>query len=100
MKRSVRCREAKTEFFAELSVIACLRHKNLAPLLGWCIEKEESLLVYELMPYGSIDKVLYQDPDHCGFLKWKNRYKIAIGLASALAYLHQECDKLSRYKSE
>lgn len=94
VKRSLRSREAKTEFFAELSVIACLRHKNLVQLLGWCVEKGELLLVYELMPYGSIDKVLYQDPDHWGFLKWNNRYNIAIGLASALAYLHQECDKL------
>ncbi|KAI3703077.1 hypothetical protein L6452_28832 [Arctium lappa] len=94
VKRSVRSREAKTEFFAELSVIACLRHKNLVQLLGWCVEKGELLLVYELMPYGSVDKVLYQDPDDRGFLKWSHRYKIAIGLASALAYLHQECDKL------
>ncbi|KVI02333.1 Concanavalin A-like lectin/glucanase superfamily [Cynara cardunculus var. scolymus] len=94
VKRSLRSHEAKTEFFSELSVIARLRHKNLVQLLGWCVEKGELLLVYELMPYGSIDKVLHQDPDHCGFLKWGNRYNIAIGLASALAYLHQECDKL------
>ncbi|XP_071740219.1 probable L-type lectin-domain containing receptor kinase S.7 [Rutidosis leptorrhynchoides] len=94
VKRSLRSTEAKNEFLAELSVIAGLRHKNLVQLLGWCFEKGELLLVYELMPYGSIDKVLYQDPDLAGFLKWNHRYKIAIGLASVLAYLHQECDKL------
>ncbi|CAH1444287.1 unnamed protein product [Lactuca virosa] len=94
VKRSTSSCDAKTEFFAELSVIACLRHKNLVPLQGYCIEKGELLLVYELMPYGSIDNVLYQDTHHWGFLKWHQRYNIAIGLASALAYLHQECDKL------
>ncbi|GJS68160.1 probable L-type lectin-domain containing receptor kinase S.7 [Tanacetum coccineum] len=94
VKRSKQSREAKNEFLSELSVIAGLRHKNLVQLLGWCVEKGELLLVYELMPYGSIDKVLYQDPDHWGFLNWTHRYKIAIGLASVLAYLHQECDKL------
>ncbi|PWA43104.1 protein kinase-like domain, Concanavalin A-like lectin/glucanase domain protein [Artemisia annua] len=94
VKRSKQSSEAKNEFLSELSVIAGLRHKNLVQLLGWCVEKGELLLVYELMPYGSIDKVLYQDPDHWGFLKWSHRYKIATGLASVLAYLHQECDKL------
>ncbi|KAK9077613.1 hypothetical protein SSX86_005950 [Deinandra increscens subsp. villosa] len=94
VKRSLRSREAKTEFLAELSAIACLRHKNLVQLLGWCVKKGELLLVYELMPYGSIDSVLYQDPDHWGFLNWNHRYQIAVGLASVLAYLHQECDKL------
>ncbi|KAF5815108.1 putative protein kinase RLK-Pelle-L-LEC family [Helianthus annuus] len=94
VKRSLRSREAKSEFLAELSAIAGLRHKNLVQLLGWCVKKGELLLVYELMPYGSIDSVLYKDPDHWGFLKWIHRYKIAIGLASVLAYLHQECDKL------
>ncbi|KAK1430912.1 hypothetical protein QVD17_14022 [Tagetes erecta] len=94
VKRSLRSREAKTEFFAELSAIAGLRHKNLVQLLGWCVNKGELLLVYELMPYGSIESVLYQDPDHWGFLNWNHRYKIAVGLASVLAYLHQECDKL------
>nr|XP_043630826.1 probable L-type lectin-domain containing receptor kinase S.7 [Erigeron canadensis] len=94
VKRSMCSPEAKDDFLAELSVIARLRHKNLVQLLGWCVEKGEFLLVYELMPYGSIDKVLYQDPDLLGFLTWNRRYKIAIGLASVLAYLHQECDKL------
>ncbi|KAL8195604.1 hypothetical protein R6Q57_026007 [Mikania cordata] len=94
VKRSLRSREAKTEFLAELSAIACLRHKNLVQLLGWCVKKGELLLVYELMPYGSVDSVLYQDPEYWGFLNWNHRYKIAAGLASVLAYLHQECDKL------
>ncbi|KAI7758334.1 hypothetical protein M8C21_013695 [Ambrosia artemisiifolia] len=94
VKRSLRSGEAKAEFLAELSAIAGLRHKNLVQLLGWCVKRGELLLVYELMPYGSIDNVLYQDPTHWAFLKWPNRYKIATGLASVLAYLHQECDKL------
>ncbi|TKY47040.1 L-type lectin-domain containing receptor kinase S.7 [Spatholobus suberectus] len=48
--------EGRTEFLAELSVIAGLRHKNLVQLLGWCVEKGELLLVYEFMPNGSLDK--------------------------------------------
>ncbi|KAK1440261.1 hypothetical protein QVD17_06086 [Tagetes erecta] len=93
VKRSKHSHEGKTEFLAELSIIACLRHKNLVPLQGWCVEKGELLLVYEYMPYGSIDKVLYQESGHLGFLKWNHRYNIAIGLASVLSYLHQECEQ-------
>ncbi|CAI9295444.1 unnamed protein product [Lactuca saligna] len=93
VKRSKHSHEGKTEFLAELSIIACLRHKNLVPLQGWCVEKGELLLVYEFMPYGSIDKVLYQDTEHWSFLKWNHRYNIAIGLASVLTYLHQECEQ-------
>ncbi|KAJ0733854.1 putative protein kinase RLK-Pelle-L-LEC family [Helianthus annuus] len=93
VKRSKHSHEGKTEFLAELSIIACLRHKNLVPLQGWCVEKGELLLVYEYMPYGSVDKVLYQESGHWGFLKWNHRYNIAVGLASVLAYLHQECEQ-------
>ncbi|KAK9057223.1 hypothetical protein SSX86_024590 [Deinandra increscens subsp. villosa] len=93
VKRSKHSHEGKTEFLAELTIIACLRHKNLVPLQGWCVEKGELLLVYEYMPYGSIDKVLYQESGHRGFLKWNHRYNIAVGLASVLTYLHQECEQ-------
>ncbi|KAL6975191.1 putative L-type lectin-domain containing receptor kinase S.7 [Sarracenia purpurea var. burkii] len=86
--------EGKTEFLAELSIIACLRHKNLVQLQGWCVEKGELLLVYEFMPNGSLDKVLYQEDSEQGnSLKWLHRFNIAVGLASVLTYLHQECEQ-------
>ncbi|KAL8505428.1 hypothetical protein ACS0TY_016604 [Phlomoides rotata] len=90
VKRSKHSHEGKTEFLSELSIIACLRHKNLVQLQGWCVEKGELLLVYEYMPNGSLDNVLYQDTRT---LKWEYRYNIAVGLASALTYLHQECEQ-------
>ncbi|KAL8129164.1 hypothetical protein V2J09_018319 [Rumex salicifolius] len=49
--------EGKSDFLAELSIIACLRHKNLVQLQGWCTEKDELLLVYEFMPNGSLDRL-------------------------------------------
>ncbi|KAM3302615.1 putative L-type lectin-domain containing receptor kinase S.7 [Capsicum chacoense] len=93
VKRSKHRHESKTEFGAELSIIACLRHKNLVQLQGWCIEKGELLLVYDFMPNGSLDKVLYQESEHGNPLKWPYRYNIAVGLASVLTYLHQECEQ-------
>ncbi|XP_010483054.1 PREDICTED: probable L-type lectin-domain containing receptor kinase S.7 [Camelina sativa] len=95
VKRSIRnSTEGKTEFLAELSIIACLRHKNLVQLQGWCNEKGELLLVYEFMPNGSLDKILYQESETGAVvLDWSHRLNIAIGLASALSYLHHECEQ-------
>ncbi|KAK9181363.1 hypothetical protein WN944_024500 [Citrus x changshan-huyou] len=41
------------EYASEVKIISRLRHKNLVQLLGWCHEKNELLLVYEVMPNGS-----------------------------------------------
>ncbi|XP_008789069.2 L-type lectin-domain containing receptor kinase VIII.1-like [Phoenix dactylifera] len=83
--------QARAEFLQELSIIASLRHRNLVRLQGWCHEKGEILLVYDYMLNGSLDKVLFElkAPP----LAWHHRKKILIGVASALAYLHRECER-------
>ncbi|KAL6658258.1 hypothetical protein ACP70R_003844 [Stipagrostis hirtigluma subsp. patula] len=78
------------EFKAEVKVMTQLRHKNIVQLLGWCSSLKGLLLVYELMPEGSLDNHIY-DPEK--MLTWQERYKIAIGLGSGLLYLHEECEK-------
>ncbi|KAL2899698.1 L-type lectin-domain containing receptor kinase VIII.1 [Bienertia sinuspersici] len=83
--------QGKDEFLSELSIIGTLRHRNLVRLQGWCHEKGEILLVYELMPNGSLDKALFESKM---VLTWQHRRKILHGVASALAYLHQECENL------
>ncbi|KAL9316749.1 hypothetical protein ACSQ67_017750 [Phaseolus vulgaris] len=93
VKRSRHSHEGKTEFLAELSIIAGLRHKNLVQLQGWCVEKGELLLVYDFMPNGSLDKMLYKEPERGRLLSWSDRVNIALGLASVLVYLHQECEQ-------
>ncbi|KAG1327440.1 Protein kinase domain [Cocos nucifera] len=91
VKRSKQAQQSQKEFIAELSIIACLRHKNLVQLEGWCTEKDELLLVYEFMPNGSLDKALYCRPE--SMLKWSQRYNVATGIASVLTYLHQGCEQ-------
>ncbi|GLT89739.1 hypothetical protein SLE2022_077140 [Rubroshorea leprosula] len=89
VKRCSHSTQGKNEFLSELSIIGTLRHRNLVRLQGWCQEKGEILLVYDLMPNGSLDKALFEARTP---LPWSHRRKILLGVASALAYLHQECE--------
>ncbi|KAK0574785.1 hypothetical protein LWI29_029032 [Acer saccharum] len=96
------------EFWAEVTIIARMHHLNLVRLWGFCAEKGQRILVYEHVPNGSLDKYLFQvgrigssrrgmelDPDtenpENPVLDWSIRYRIALGVARAIAYLHEEC---------
>lgn len=89
VKRCSHSTQGKNEFLSELSIIGSLRHRNLVRLQGWCHEKGEILLVYDLMLNGSLDKALFEARTP---LPWSHRRKILMGVASALAYLHEECE--------
>ncbi|XP_047340582.1 L-type lectin-domain containing receptor kinase S.6 [Impatiens glandulifera] len=85
----------RNQFATELAtVVGCLRHKNLVQLQGWCCEGPELVLVYEYMPNGSLARILHKpnNPLLC-FLTWEKRVKVILGIASALVYLHEECER-------
>ena len=83
-------KQGKKEYISEVTIISRLRHKNLVQLIGWCHEQGELLLVYEYMPNGSLNTHLFGVES---MLIWPVRYKIALGLASALLYLHEEWEQ-------
>ena len=80
------------EFVAEVTNMGRLRPRNLVQLHGWYRKQDELLLVYDYVPNGSLDKLLSNSQKKKG-LTWKQRYKILIGVAQALLYLHEECDQ-------
>nr|KYP74819.1 Lectin-domain containing receptor kinase A4.2 [Cajanus cajan] len=79
-----------TEF---ATMVGYLRHKNLVQLKGWCCEGNELVLVYEFLPNGSLNKVLHRNFGSCIVLSWRQRLNIVLGVASALTYLHEECER-------
>lgn len=83
-------KQGKKEYVSEVRIISRLRHRNLVQLIGWCHERGDFLLVYEFMPNGSLDSHLYGEKR---LLAWPESYKIALGLASALLYLHEEWEQ-------
>ncbi|XP_066345155.1 G-type lectin S-receptor-like serine/threonine-protein kinase At2g19130 [Miscanthus floridulus] len=84
-------RQGEKQFRAEVSSVGMIQHVNLVKLIGFCCEGNNRLLVYEYLPYGSLDVYLYQNS--VTFLNWKNRYQIALGVARGLAYLHESCQE-------
>ncbi|XP_044460546.1 putative receptor protein kinase ZmPK1 [Mangifera indica] len=81
--------QGDAEFWAEVSIIGKINHKNLVKLWGFCAENEDKLLVYEYVENGSLDKILFTDS--ASKLDWNQRYNIAVGTAKGLSYLHEEC---------
>ncbi|XP_022776137.1 cysteine-rich receptor-like protein kinase 3 isoform X2 [Durio zibethinus] len=76
-------------FFNEVNLISGIYHKNLVKLLGCSITGPESLLVYEYVPNQSLHDYLFVKKD-VEPLRWEARYKIVLGTAEGLAYLHEE----------
>ncbi|XVF55871.1 hypothetical protein PTKIN_Ptkin06aG0071200 [Pterospermum kingtungense] len=78
--------ESESFFINELKIISRLIHRNLVRFIGWCHDQNQLLLVYEYMPNGCLESHLHVNKP---ILPWDVRYKIAMGLASALHYLHE-----------
>ncbi|KAI5589370.1 hypothetical protein BDE02_05G158300 [Populus trichocarpa] len=85
---------ARNPFITEFAtMVGCLRHENLVQLQGWCCEGTVLALVYEYLPNGSLNEVLHKNSSSAIFLLWKQRVNIVLGVASALSYLHEECER-------
>ncbi|XP_047317258.1 cysteine-rich receptor-like protein kinase 3 [Impatiens glandulifera] len=76
-------------FFNEVNLISGIHHKNLVKLLGCSITGPESLLIYEYVPNGNLNSLLFGRSREIG-LRWEMRFKIILGTAEGLAYLHEE----------
>ncbi|KAK8559114.1 hypothetical protein V6N12_042397 [Hibiscus sabdariffa] len=83
------------EWLAEVDFLGNLLHPNLVKLVGYCIEDDHRLLVYEFMPRGSLENHLFRRSLP---LPWSIRMKIALGAAKGLAFLHEEAERPVIYR--
>ncbi|KAM3712458.1 hypothetical protein ACB098_01G184100 [Castanea mollissima] len=84
---------SEEEFFNEVASISRTSHVNIVTLYGYCYERTKRALVYEFMPNGSLDKFIYNyesSSKNCQ-LEQKILFKIAVGVARGLEYLHRGC---------
>ncbi|RWR91151.1 Protein kinase domain-containing protein [Cinnamomum micranthum f. kanehirae] len=92
-----------------------IKHPNLVPLIGYCLAGDQRIAIYEYMENGNLQNLLHdlplgvqktedwstdtweEDGDGIqniaseGVTTWVFRYKIALGAARALAFLHHGC---------
>ncbi|KAI5573533.1 hypothetical protein BDE02_10G085900 [Populus trichocarpa] len=80
------------EFRAEVEALSRAQHPNLVHLQGYCMFKNDKLLVYPYMENSSLDYWLHEKIDGPSSLDWDSRLQIAQGAARGLAYLHQACE--------
>ncbi|KFK28787.1 hypothetical protein AALP_AA7G048200 [Arabis alpina] len=78
-------------FLEAISNMSRLRHPNIVPLVGYCTEHAQRLLVYEYVGNGNLDDTLHLNDDRSMNLTWNARVKVALGTAKALEYLHEVC---------
>lgn len=76
----------KRQFHKEIKAISRIRHPNLVPIRGWCYDNQETIVVYDFIPNGSLDKWLFG----VGVLPWTRRFKVVKDLADSLVYLHSK----------
>lgn len=80
-----------TSMVREIQTIGSVRHRNLVRLEDFWLRKDYGLILYTYMENGSLHDVLH-DILPLPPLKWEVRYRIALGVAQGLMYLHFDCD--------
>ncbi|EYU41262.1 hypothetical protein MIMGU_mgv1a021720mg, partial [Erythranthe guttata] len=85
-------KQGAPEFWAEIKTVPELRHVNLVPLIGYCNEGSEMILVYEYMSCGTLADHIYNARENgstsSSSFTWKQRLDICIGVGRGLDYLH------------
>ncbi|KAJ1376485.1 Serine-threonine/tyrosine-protein kinase, catalytic domain [Sesbania bispinosa] len=82
-------RQGVEQFKNEVVTMAQLQHRNLVRLLGFCLDEEEKILIYEYVPNKSLNHFLF-DPQLGNTLDWSKRYMIIGGIARGILYLHED----------
>ncbi|KAI3503758.1 hypothetical protein L1887_32207 [Cichorium endivia] len=89
MESGVMSEKGLDEFKSEIAVLTKVRHRHLVALLGYCLDGNERLLVYEYMPQGTLSRFLFDwQEEGLKPLEWTKRLIIALDVARGVEYLH------------
>lgn len=89
MESGVIAGKGLTEFQSEIAVLTKVRHRHLVTLLGYCLDGNEKLLVYEYMPQGTLSRHVFNwAQEGLKPLEWTQRLTLALDVARGVEYLH------------
>ncbi|KAF3795823.1 Receptor-like protein kinase [Nymphaea thermarum] len=74
----------------EIQTLGSIKHRNLLKLENFWFRDSHGLILYDFMENGSLHDVLHE-VSPSPLLEWNVRYRIALGIAQGLAYLHHDC---------
>ncbi|XP_078174676.1 proline-rich receptor-like protein kinase PERK8 isoform X2 [Carex rostrata] len=81
--------QGEREFQAEVEIISRVHHRHLVSLVGYCIENEQRVLVYDYVANNTLHYHLHGHDRPV--MEWAIRVKVAAGAARGIAYLHEDC---------
>ncbi|KAE8718500.1 Proline-rich receptor-like protein kinase PERK5 [Hibiscus syriacus] len=81
--------KGEREFQAEVEIISRVHHRYLVSLVGYCIARQQRMLVYEFLPNNTLEYHLHGNDRPV--MDFPTRLRIALGSAKGLAYLHEDC---------
>ncbi|KAK7285224.1 hypothetical protein RJT34_19988 [Clitoria ternatea] len=82
--------QGHTEWLTEINYLGQLHHPNLVRLIGYCLEDDHRILVYEFVAKGSLDNHMFRRSSYFQPLSWNIRMKVALDAAKGLAFLHSD----------
>lgn len=89
MESGIMTEKGSDEFKSEIAVLTKVRHRHLVALLGYCLDGNEKILVYEYMPQGALSRYLFNwKQEDLKPLEWMKRLTIALDVARGVEYLH------------
>ncbi|KAG6647512.1 probably inactive leucine-rich repeat receptor-like protein kinase At5g48380 [Carya illinoinensis] len=92
VKRLQDSQHLEKEFVSEMNTLGSLKHRNLVPLMGFCMAKRERLVVYKYMENGTLYDQLHCTEPEARTMDWPMRLRIGIQAARGLAWLHHNCN--------
>ncbi|KAF3434799.1 hypothetical protein FNV43_RR21885 [Rhamnella rubrinervis] len=75
---------AVEDLLREVDLLLSTKDENIVKVVGYCNSKDVQAIVYNLLK-GSLKQNLRE-------LQWKERMRVAVGVAKALEYLHHSCN--------
>ncbi|KAL2623099.1 hypothetical protein R1flu_003304 [Riccia fluitans] len=100
--RATDSKQGAKEFLNEVRLLSRLHHRTLVPLIGYCLDGHEQILVYSYMSQGTLHDHLHHlkgstslqvETDKSSSrkpLNWKTRLEICLNTARGLEYLHKD----------